>query len=142
VKTVLLFLILSGFLATCLSNKLKQQMKIAVVLDVFSGRPNPSWELGTDESEDLFKQLSGLPYADTDKAGFSDGLGYRGFIITVTNTDSASASSVTYRVYKGFILLDGHVYSDIHSVEKQLIDQANARGFADIIKSLQIGEQR
>jgi hypothetical protein len=137
-KTALLLLILSGCI-TCSSNKVKQQMKISVELDVFSGRPNPSWELSPSESGELFKQLSPLPEADTNKSAFFDGLGYRGFVISVHGADT-TASPVIYRVFKGFILMNDKVFSDKNSVEKELKEQAGKKGFGDIIESMQLNE--
>jgi hypothetical protein len=136
-KAVILLLILSGFIS-CSSNNAKQKMKISVEMDVFSGRPNPSWELDSSEAGELLKQLFPLPEADKNKAEFNDGLGYRGFIIFARSTDTTSASPTIYRVYKGFILTNGKVYSDKNSVEKKLMEQGRKKGFAELIDSLHI----
>jgi hypothetical protein len=135
-KAALLSLILSVCIS-CSSNNAKQKMKISVELDVFSGRPNPSWELNPSESGELLKQLSPLPEADKNKAEFNDGLGYRGFIVSVQDADKATESPEIYRVYKGFVLAKGKVFSDKNSVEKKLKEQATNKGFADIIVSMQ-----
>jgi hypothetical protein len=138
-KTALLFFVFCGCMA-CSSNKVKQQMKVSIELDVFSGRPNPSWELNPSESGELLKQLSLLPEADKNKAEFFDGLGYRGFVITVQAADTA-ASPVIYRVFKRFILINNDkVFSDKDSVEKKLMEQARNKGFADLVDSIQINE--
>lgn len=115
-------------------------MKVSVELDVFSGRPNPSWELNASESGELLKQLSPLPEEDKNKAEFFDGLGYRGFVISVRDELKPSSQPVIYRVYKGFILANDKVFSDKNSVEKKLMEQARNKGFADIIESMQIDE--
>ena len=115
-------------------------MKVSIELDVFSGRPNPSWELTTSESGELLKQLSPLPEADKNKAEFFDGLGYRGFVITVQPADNAGSSPTIFRVFKGFILMNDKVFSDKNSVEKKLMEQARNKGFADIIESIGIKE--
>lgn len=138
-KTPLLFLIIAGCIS-CFSDKANQSMKVSVQMDVFSGRPNPSWELSPSESGELLKQLSLLPEVDTNAAVFNDNLGYRGFVISVHGTDTAEATSSEYRVYKGFVLMNGHVFSDNGSVEKKLIEQAVNRGFKDLIESLQLGK--
>jgi len=137
-KTAVLLFVLCGCMA-CSSNKAKQQMKISIELDVFSGRPNPFWELNPSESGELLKELSPLPEADKNKAEFFDGLGYRGFVITVHEADTTS-SPAKYRVYKGFILANEKVYSDTNSVEKKLMEQGRKKGFADLIDALQIKE--
>jgi len=115
-------------------------MKISIEMDVFSGRPNPSWELSPSESGELLKELSPLPEADKNKVEFFDGLGYRGFIISVQDADKATGLSDIYRVYKGFILVKDKVFSDKNSLEKKLMDQGRNKGFADLIDSLQLNE--
>jgi hypothetical protein len=137
VKTALLVFVLSCCIA-CSSNKANQRMKISVQMDVFSGRPNPSWELSPSESGELLKQLSLLTEADSTNAVFNDGLGYRGFIISVNGADTAIAVPAVYRVYKGFVLMNGRVYSDSSSVEKQLIKQAGNKGFQDLIEAMRL----
>lgn len=111
-------------------------MKVSVVLDVFSGRPNPSWELDPSESGELLQQLSPLPETDKNKSVFNDGLGYRGFVISVTGADAATSLPATIRVYKGFVLMNEKVFSDQHSVEKKLMEQGRNKGFAHIIESI------
>ena len=112
-------------------------MKISIVLDVFSGRPNPSWELNPSESGELLKELSPLPEADKNKAYFFDGLGYRGFIISVPDELKPTSQPVIYRVYKGFILSNEKVFSDKNSIENKMMEQAKKKGFANLVESLQ-----
>ncbi len=57
-------------------------MATLVTLDIFSGRPNPTWELTDEQANQLKDKIYGL----TEKAllktpGIYYGLGYRGFII-------------------------------------------------------------
>jgi hypothetical protein len=59
--------------------------KMRVEFDVFSGRPNPSWELTVGESGELIKRLKILPAAKADK--IRDGLGYRGIVIIVLDDE-------------------------------------------------------
>lgn len=51
-----------------------------VELDIFSGRPNPSWELSVDEAAELSRRLAAL--IKTETRPDEGGLGYRGFVIT------------------------------------------------------------
>jgi hypothetical protein len=136
-KTTLLYFVLFLCIA-CSSNNAKHKMKISVELDAFSGRPNPSWELNPSESGELLKELSPLPEADKNKVEFNDGLGYRGFIISVRN--QATGSLEIYRVYNGFILANDKVFSDTNSVEKKLIEQARSKGFADLIDAMKLNK--
>ncbi len=48
-------------------------------LDVFSGRPNPSWEISAQDAERLLTALSQLPESQTGRVPTS--LGYRGIVL-------------------------------------------------------------
>lgn len=58
-----------------------------VMLDVFSGRPSPSWSLTAAQTEALTRLLDSLPTDEgTDGATQAPGLGYRGFTIQGRDT--------------------------------------------------------
>lgn len=59
-----------------------------VILDVFSGRPNPTWELVGREASQMVERVAGRTVARALDAPPS--LGYRGFIV-LTNTDDDEA---------------------------------------------------
>jgi hypothetical protein len=69
-----------------------------VTLDVFSGRPNPSWKLSGNDLRQLIERLAGkaVPSPETGE----EGLGYRGFIISVMDDTTTSATKLpaTFRV--------------------------------------------
>lgn len=69
-----------------------------VTLDVFSGRPNPSWKLSGNDLSRLINGLAGkaVPSPEPGKGG----LGYRGFIIAVLDDATATATKLpaTFRV--------------------------------------------
>jgi hypothetical protein len=75
----------------------KQEMQ--VILDVFSGRPNPSWELTSQEASELARRLIGLVPAN--RTLTEGGLGYRGLI--VANPDKVASLPVQVRVFHGII---------------------------------------
>jgi hypothetical protein len=52
-----------------------------VELDVFSGRPNPHWDLTPQEEQEFLKRLRSVPKG-TGGASVRDRLGYRGLIVT------------------------------------------------------------
>lgn len=56
----------------------EEKPSITAILDIFSGRPNPMWNLSDDEIEKLKTNLKDLPSAKPRKRF---GMGYRGFII-------------------------------------------------------------
>jgi hypothetical protein len=51
-----------------------------VEMDIFSGRPNPSWELSSEQTLELQQRVSAL-HRQTPPAPIFDGLGYRGLVI-------------------------------------------------------------
>lgn len=51
-----------------------------VELDIFSGRPNPKWELTPDQNEELERRVAAAKRSPARACGF-DGLGYRGLIV-------------------------------------------------------------
>lgn len=56
--------------------------KVAVEVDIFSGRPNPVWTLSDVETAAFIKKLSALPPAPAKM--LSNPLGYRGLIVQMT----------------------------------------------------------
>lgn len=59
--------------------------RVEVELDIFSGMPNPTWELTAGEADRFLKQLAAK--AQTSARELSGNLGYRGFIVQVTQED-------------------------------------------------------
>ena len=51
-----------------------------VEVDLFSGRPNPSWRLTAEESAEFLNRFSALPQTDAGKT--HENLGYRGLIVS------------------------------------------------------------
>lgn len=73
-----------------------------VELEVFSGRPNPSWSLSAAEVEALAGMLQALsPAAAVPPA---DGLGYRGIVVTFG--DGGPLGLRGLRAYRGLTLVD------------------------------------
>ncbi len=52
-----------------------------VELNVFSGRPNPHWDLTPQEGQEFLKRFRSLPKGKG-SGSVRDGLGYRGLIVT------------------------------------------------------------
>lgn len=104
-----IWLLLASLLVTCTiigsqkkvlrpvttANHLKERSK--VTLDVYSGRPNPTWSLTEEQTESLLGIIRDLPPASP--ARTFDGLGYRGFMVSIENSASVKPSQIT--VYKG-----------------------------------------
>ena len=104
-----------------------------VTLDVFSGRPNPSWRLSPEEAEELVRKLEGLPASDRSPA--ADDLGYRGFVVTGLQGPTGSPSQV--HVLGGIVTVrsdqGARSYVDAAEIERWLGDQARRRGYGELL---------
>lgn len=111
-------------------------MNISVSLEIFSGRPNPAWQLTADECTQVTRLLETLPETSvTENIG---GLGYSGFLLTVT---PQQAGSLYYHVhvFQKIITIDlagRKFYRDVHGLEKWLLKQASGKGYGAITDSL------
>jgi len=88
---------------------------VLVELDIFSGRPNPRWELDKPTAEALYRLISQL---DTASGGPLDrpGLGYRGFIMR--------DGSGERRAYNGYVISPNRTVADPSArVERFLLDR-------------------
>src|SRR5437660_10024912 len=65
--------------------------RVEVMLNIFSGRPNPRWRLSDEQVNDLQARLRALPEA---APVVPPGLGYRGFIITNPGNDPRLPSRI------------------------------------------------
>jgi hypothetical protein len=85
-----------------------------VELDIFSGRPNPRWELDEPASREVRRRASGLTPA-TAQLPEPPGLGYRGFVYA----DPAGPA----RVYRGYLQVAGRVLADpTFEIERLLLE--------------------
>lgn len=73
-----------------------------VTLNIFSGKKNPTWSLSKEDVESLLSIVKGLPAADS--GDFFDGLGYRGFQVSMSGPATAARSRIT--VYRGRVRYD------------------------------------
>jgi hypothetical protein len=114
------------------------RMKATVEFNVYSGLPNPKWDLTGKECAELLKQLAPLP--PSKKIINDGGLGYSGFTVNIT-TDSLKNTTLYARVYKGIISVDAagikKNYKDLHHLEKWLMAQASKKGYGSILKNTQ-----
>ena len=88
-----------------------------VEIDVFSGRPNPMWELRRTDLTALLRLLEKARKVKT-AAGAADGLGFRGFKVSFTTRGTQRELHV-----KGNFVSDGPKrFSDDHkTIEKFLL---------------------
>lgn len=83
--------------------------RVEVELDIFSGMPNPTWVLMNDEADSFLKQLAAEPRTAARK--LSGNLGYRGFIVHVTqgaNTQLMRVQNGTVHISQGATTVYAH----------------------------------
>ncbi len=106
---------------------------IRVELDIFSGRPNPSWELSAEDVSELAGRITNLTPAS--RSSVMGGLGYRGFVIS--NPGKIEGLPIQIRVYNGTITITENeltsYYEDMNNIESWFLEQAQKRGYGDII---------
>ncbi|NJP08080.1 MAG: hypothetical protein HC866_00235 [Leptolyngbyaceae cyanobacterium RU_5_1] len=85
-----------------------------VELDVFSGRPNPQWELTSQEAKEFVSRLEALPQHQG-KSSVNEGLGYRGLIVTKPNENIEG--------YNEILISNGLVVAKQNDQSKQFTDQ-------------------
>lgn len=63
-----------------------------VTLDIFSGMPNPKWNLDPKQTKDLISRLAGKAVAAADAA--ESKLGFRGYVIEATGDDTLEGTGL------------------------------------------------
>ena len=119
----------------------KKEQIVEVILDVFSGVPNPKWRLQLDQIEELKKKSQKLLSV---KAKPQPGLGYRGFIIN--NISKIPEIPGQMKIFDGVLTtiekgVTSHV-EDTNKIEDWLFEIAIQKGYGDIVKQLRIHEPK
>jgi hypothetical protein len=109
-------------------------MTSRVTLNVFSGRPNPTWLLSDEEEEQLHERLAS-PHELTDKrpSGVFGGLGYRGFSITRDATHPHGP--IALMAHEGILdrQMGGPNTVDATGLEAWLTERASAHVAPDVL---------
>ena len=112
--------------------------RVEVLLDIYSGRPNPRWPLSSAQIGDLSARLNNQPDAQPVEP---PGLGYRGFIVRNGARDPRLPAEL--RVYNGVIssTVGGarRIIRDTAGVEEWLIAQAREQGQGAALDALRGG---
>lgn len=90
---------------------------IQVEVDVYSGRPNPRWNLSAQQAEEFFKLVLALPKRERDSA-LAEGLGYRGLKVT--------GSRLGRKGYTEIVISRGIVMMKEESNSQQFTDKGRA----------------
>jgi hypothetical protein len=88
-----------------------QNSPIRIELDVFSGRPNPTWNLNDEQSREFLIRFGALKKYRTNRKLY-EGLGYRGFTVT------------GFQDYDRVTIWDGLVQTNRATEREKLIDEA------------------
>ena len=101
-----------------------------VELDIFSGRPNPSWQLSPERAAELAAKLQGL--SEKTQPAQDPGLGYRGFTLR--------DGSRTVRIFQGRVTTQSQTppvtYKDTAGIESDLIAEARKQGYAELVDTI------
>lgn len=104
-----------------------------IILDVFSGKPNPNWTLSSEQVNQLKNMLSDLSESTSVEA---PPLGYRGFIIQNSSQDPDLPDEI--RAYNQILSIDRggdmSFKQDTNNIEGWLVNQANTLGYGEIIE--------
>jgi len=96
-------------------------VRCEVEFDIFSGMPNPAWNLTNAESDSFIKQLAALPL--TSPRELSGNLGYRGFIVQCTqgtDTQLIRIQNSIVHILKG--ATNVYVYDKNRELERWLLN--------------------
>ena len=110
-------------------------MTSRVTLNVFSGRPNPTWLLSEQEEEELAAKLQALEELTVQRpSGIYGGLGYRGFAVTRGPDHPQGALSV--RVHEGIVERGAAILNavDRPGLETWLADKAQSHVSAAVLE--------
>lgn len=71
---------------------------LQVELDIFSGRPNPSWILSPKEEKELLDRVSADPKILMSAGATNGRLGYRGYVVTAVSEDAEKRLPAQFRI--------------------------------------------
>ena len=104
-----------------------------IELDIFSGRPNPSWTITSLEADTLAALLADLSAA---VAPAEVALGYRGFLVGA-DVRSSPETGLT-RVFSGAVSRGKLHFADSKGAEQWLKTNARKYGFGAIVDSIRL----
>ena len=84
------------------------QARVSAELDVFSGRPNPTWDLPDAQVRELLRMLQDAQTSRAERPLGGVALGYRGLVLKITSDSHVD----TWRVSNGSIEFNGQFFND------------------------------
>jgi hypothetical protein len=73
-------------------------MMLQVELDIFSGRPNPSWTLSDKEEKELLDRVAADPMLMLPASATNGRLGYRGYVVTTVSESLDKKLPSSFRI--------------------------------------------
>ncbi len=95
-----------------------------VEVDMFSGRPNPHWELTVQESQDFAQRFQSLSIHRGEGA-INEGLGYRGLIVR-EGGEEVEGDGVPPRKLRQIVISHGLVVARGNGKSQQFTDENRA----------------
>ena len=124
-----------------------QSGKVKIVLHIFSGRPDPEWELTEQQVDELKNLLKDAPeIGEVGMESLEGGLGYQGFAIyneeeredipseVEAFKDRLFITEVRTDALSGDRVQVNRMYQDKNKLEKWLLEQAKKQGYEEILK--------
>lgn len=104
--------------------------RVEVELDVYSGRPNPTWVLSDEDSAELRRRIEALP--PTTGSAPTGNLGYRGFLVRLTEGAEPA------RIRQIVLLPDGSARDAAgRALERWLLDTGRGRLSPEVIAAVE-----
>lgn len=93
---------------------------LQVTVDIFSGRPNPSWVVDEKGAQDILKKIAKSPEVVADVDSGFEGLGYRGVLLEVQEDDKGEE----YDLPSSFMIAGGATDAESKGLEiaSQLVE--------------------
>ena len=114
---------------------------IEVIVDMYSGRPNPRWPLSDGHIEDLKRRLEESRNQPQEEGPQPPGLGFRGF--RIVNPKPEADLPYEVHVYRGTLTVAEspaapirEQFTDVTGIEGWLMTQAAEQGLGDAIAQM------
>ena len=115
-------------------------MSVTVTLDIFSGRPNPSWILEDDEARQLLDRIYAAEQRTPLKVPGAEGqLGYRGFSLHATAV--SPFGQLRIQAHQGIIDTGPRELSAVdesREIEKALLESGASRLDPALVKHVEL----
>lgn len=115
-----------------------QEQPVNVRLLIFSGRPDPEWNLAEEAVQPLAERVRVTLSGERVGQAPAGGLGYRGFL--VHSPTKLYELPEEFTVFRGVLMVSGNSqaqsWRDTGQVEGFLLDDAHRRGLGELLDAL------